>query len=322
MSSLEATILRTLVYFDLFSYPLTELEIWKWQFHAESRISNLESRKFELIEVVEVLEKSEVLNRLLDHRDGLYFLKGREEIVRERKKRYVISDQKLKRARFWVRFLQYAPFVEGIGICNSLGYYNARKTSDIDLFVIAAPSRIWTVRLFVTGFLKLFRLRPEKERSQDAMCPSFFLSRSALDMESLVFQPSDPHFQFWAMQVVQMYDRNNIFEQLFESNQWTRRTLPAICLDKMHPRLALRQSALGIFFRELIERILRFFPTSEIFVRSLQHRIMPDDLKRLSTDHESGVVISDSVLKFHGKDTRKKIRDQFKQKLSLVQHSL
>src|SRR3990170_3073337 len=144
-STLEQTILRTIVYFDLFSCPLTELEIWKWQFH-ESEKRKAKREKFELVEIVEALEKSEALKRMIDFRSGFYFLKGREGLVEERKRRYVISDHKYKRAKFWIGFLQYAPFVRAIAICNNLSYQNARNSSDIDLLVIVEPEHIWTAR--------------------------------------------------------------------------------------------------------------------------------------------------------------------------------
>src|SRR3990167_8317569 len=160
LSTLEQTILRTIVYFDLFSYSLTELEIWKWQLHDRNYESGIMNQGYRLAEIVETIEKSEALKNVLDFNNGFYYLKGREGLVEERKRRYVISDHKYKRAKFWIGFLQYAPFVRAIAICNNLSYHNAKDSSDIDLLVITEPEHIWTARFFLTGFLKLFRLRP------------------------------------------------------------------------------------------------------------------------------------------------------------------
>src|SRR3989337_325014 len=76
-STLEQTILRTIVYFDLFSYPLTELEIWKWQFHDRNYESGIMNQGYRLEEIVETIEKSEALKNVLDFNNGFYFLKGR-----------------------------------------------------------------------------------------------------------------------------------------------------------------------------------------------------------------------------------------------------
>ena len=104
LSSIEQSILRTIVYSDLFSYPLTELVIWKWQFRDMNHESGNMNQGHRLNEIVETLEKSKGLKGLLDFRGGFYFLKGRGELIEERKRRYVISDHKFNRARFWIGF--------------------------------------------------------------------------------------------------------------------------------------------------------------------------------------------------------------------------
>ncbi|TAN57397.1 hypothetical protein EPN15_04360, partial [Patescibacteria group bacterium] len=219
LSTLEQTILRTIVYFDLFSYPLTELEIWKWQ-HHESEKLKVKSEKFSLVDIVDALRKSETLKGLIDFRGGFYFLKGREGLVEERKKRYVISDHKFKRAKFWIGFLQYAPFVRAIAICNNLSYHNAKNSSDIDLLVITEPRHVWTGRFFLTGFLKLFRLRPGDRKNYDGLCPSFFAAGNALDMEPLALKDGDPHFSFLTNDIVPMSGKKEYFDNFFASNHW------------------------------------------------------------------------------------------------------
>lgn len=323
MSSVERTIVRTIVYFDLFSYPLTELEIWKWQYHNEefpisnfqflnkSQIPNLKSQKFELIEIVEALEKSDVLKRLLGHRDGVYFLRGREEIVEERKKRYVISDQKLKRARKWMRVLQYMPFIEAIAVCNSLGYHNGRASSDIDLFVVTTPKRVWTARFFFTGLLKLFYLRPESGHTADGICPSFFASSIALNMEPFAMKPFDPYLLFWTTQVTPFTSRGLTSDHFTAANVWVKESLPAALLSTDHPQTMLLRGSIGKIAQPCIEWVLRAIPTSERLLRALQYRIMPDRLSRLSREAGSGVFLSDDVLKFHEHDRREYFRQQF-----------
>jgi len=71
-----------------------------------------------------------------------------------------------------------------IAIGNALGYGNCSRESDIDLVVVTAPRRIWTVRLLVVAFLRLFRQRPG-EHTRDAICPSFFLTTEAMNLEPL-----------------------------------------------------------------------------------------------------------------------------------------
>ncbi len=314
-SSLEEAIVRTIVYFDLFSYPLTEWEIWKWQYHGEVQSAKCKVQKFELIEVIKALEKSEALKQLLSFHDGFYFLQGRKELVDERKKRYVISDHKLKYVKKWLRFLQYAPFVREIAICNSLGYHNARESSDIDLFVVTDPGRIWTARFFLTGFLKLFRLRPVSGHSANGICPSFFVDAAALNMETFVLKP-DPYLLFWTTQIMPLCGSQKLIERFGAENQWVEKELPEKPFVGKHPQAKLPAMLGGVTLQRIVEFVLYAVPGSENILRSFQKHILPDRLSRLSHEQSSGVFLSDHVLKFHEQDRRAFFREQFDERMN------
>src|SRR3990170_6324911 len=314
LSTLEQTILRTIVYFDLFSYPLTELEIWKWQFH-ESEKRKEKREKFELVEIVEALEKSEALKRMIDFRSGFYYLKGREGLVEERKKRYVISDHKFRRAIFWIGFLQYAPFVRAVAICNNLSYHNAKDSSDIDLLVITEPEHIWTARFFLAGFLKLFRLRPGDRKNYDGLCPSFFVSNRALDMESLALKGGDPHFAFLTNDITPIAGQKKYFEKFSADNLWVKKNLLAGLAPLFHPRRQLKLRAIAGGLQKISEMFFLILSLIEKYLEKFQRRILPDELARLAEIPDSGVFISSDVLKFHKNDRRAYFREKFEAKL-------
>src|SRR3989344_6910303 len=318
LSTLEQTILRTIVYFDLFSYPLTELEIWKWQFHDRNYESGIMNQGYRLAEIVETIEKSEALKKVLDFNNGFYYLKGRGELVEERKRRYVISDHKYKRAKFWIGFLQYAPFVRAIAICNNLSYHNAKDSSDIDLLVITEPEHIWTARFFLTGFLKLFRLRPGDRKNYDGLCPSFFVSSRALDMEPLALKDSDPHFAFLTNDIIPMSGKKEYFENFFASNHWVGEKLPARLGPLFHPRRHLQYYAPGGWLQKIDEIFFLTLPFIEKYLEKLQRWILPDELYRLSKIPDNGVLISPDVLKFHKNDRRAYFREKFEAKLKAL----
>lgn len=308
MSRTEEVILRTLAYFDLFSFPLTESEIWKWQYH--------ESEKFSLSEVVEVLKKSEVLGKLLDKREEFYFLKGREGIIEERKKRYAISVKKLKKTKFWIRFLQCAPFVRAIAVCNNLSYYNAKESSDIDLLVITEPGHIWIARFFLAGFLKIFRLRPGDRRNYDGLCPSFFISSSALNMERFALKGGDPYLVYWTGGIMPMGGDKIYFEKFFKNNEWIKSHLPAAEEPVQYPPYFLKSGFLAKFFQKIIESAFLIFPFLEKWLEAFQKKILPANLKTLANQPESGVIISNDILKFHENDRKKHFKELFNERLN------
>ncbi len=64
MTSLERRILETVVYFDIFDYPLRANEICKWLYKEKATLEN----------VVSALGNSEFLKEKLSSSDGFFFL--------------------------------------------------------------------------------------------------------------------------------------------------------------------------------------------------------------------------------------------------------
>src|SRR3989344_5661676 len=159
-------ILKTLAYFDIFDYPLTLVEVWKWLYLEENR-------KVSLNEVEEGLKQ---LSDKVGTKEGFWFLKGRPEIIKTRLERYSIAEEKFKKLISQARILRQAPWIKLIAVCNRLAYSNTDEKGDIDLFIITAKNRLWLTRLLVVGYLKIINLRPRPDNKEDAIDTNFFLS--------------------------------------------------------------------------------------------------------------------------------------------------
>lgn len=221
---MKCPIIRTVIYFDLFDWPLRAEEIWKWLFKPECspRVN----------EIFYTLQNNKFLKTVLDEKDGFYFLKGRENLVETRLIRYRFAEKKYKRALYFAKIARFLPCVKMVAICNDVGYSNAPQKSDIDLFIITSRKKIWTTRFFVTGFLKLFGMRPG-ETKNNAICPSFFVDEDNMDLEKLALKNKkdeidDPHFIFWLNQMTPILDKNNTYKKFRQANQWVKKFLPNI----------------------------------------------------------------------------------------------
>ncbi|MDO8622243.1 MAG: hypothetical protein Q7R80_03355 [bacterium] len=167
--------------------------------------------------------------------------------------------RKLKKARRWVRVLRFVPSIRMIAIGNTLGYGNCSDESDIDFVIVTAPRRIWFVRLCVVALLRLFRQRPG-EHTRDAICPSFFLTTEAMNLEDLQLLPHsssraeraggersreishqvprDPYLLWWVTQLTVLFDRGGTYDAFWRANeQWVRRWLPDAQPRAVHPRI-------------------------------------------------------------------------------------
>lgn len=236
---LEQAILQEIVYFDLFSYPLTTLEIW----------GNLD-RKVALSEIESALKESAVLARRVASKNGMWFLKGREDAVMERQKRYRASKRKLDLARQYAHRLTWVPFVQALYACNSLGFLHARPESDIDLFIVARRGRIWSARFFAVLLAKLLFRRPSAEQAKDGLCLSFFAASGA-HLQTLTLPGGDVYYDHWLNNLLPLWKR---------------------------PAISARDS--DTQFGKLLETILR----------KIQWKMLPANLKALANKGTSVVV--------------------------------
>ena len=116
------SIIKTLSYFDIFDYPLTS-----WEIHTFL----LSDTRYEYRDV-----RSALLAAPVEQKDGFYFLPGRAGIVTMRHKRYISNIFKMRKARRAILLWAYVPFVRMIAICNNLSFFNAKKESDLDMFIV------------------------------------------------------------------------------------------------------------------------------------------------------------------------------------------
>ncbi len=302
MQQLEKPILSVITYFDLFDYPLTSTEIWKYLWQPE-KIPSL----FEVIDILEQLEKD---GRVASD-NGFYFLRGREALIKTRNLRHVIAYRKWRRALRVVRVLRWFPFIRMIGVANTLAYDNADEGSDIDLFIVTAKGRVWTARFFVVLFLQLFGLRPTAKTRRDKICACFFVDEAYLDISHLALPgESDVYLHYWIATLWPLYNPHGVYEKFFEANAWVRKNVPNI--HAIIPNMFRRVDAFPTL-QKITEWKSKLF--SESFYRHLQERRFPDVI-RTRLNRDTTVIANDHILKFHTHDRREEYRKKFIERIA------
>lgn len=339
MGKLDHSVLATIAWFDLFEYPLTAWEVGKWQIDCDRR--GAINRAPTGVGVLDALQKL-VTEGELGRKWGCYFLPGREEIVEMRQRRYLLASEKFSKARRVARWFRCVPFVRLVAVCNTLGYSNAAGESDIDLFIVAAPGRVWTVRGICLFFLKLFHLRPllvrfgaSHEERKDKIDLSFFVTDEALDISSLMLKrerdshaplggaqndsgsgefPPDPYLSYWLTQLTPLWDHGGVYQKLWDANRVLHAPVPHAGPYTTSPLRAMKSSGISKFMQELLELNFSGGWVEPAF-KSFQMKKMPARIKALA-GHSDGVVISDTVLKFHDIDRRREYREKWLHRLS------
>lgn len=220
MKSLSRAILRTLVYADIFDYPLTSNEIYWFLITEKKQDARRKTQK----EVKKELDKNTYLLSRISYHDRYYFLKGRGKIVAWRKKRERWSRKKLQIARRVARWLRLIPWIKMVAVTGALAMENASQEDDIDLLIVTAENRLWLTRLLAVSLVELTarRRRPGDKDIKDKICLNMFLDEARLNI------PKKEQDLFTAHEVCQLkplWERGGVYRRFLKANRWAREHL-------------------------------------------------------------------------------------------------
>jgi predicted nucleotidyltransferase len=300
MDDLQQSIFKTVAFFDLFSYPLTSWEIFKWLYNPAEKYSY----QTVLTKILE-LEKENKLN----HNQGFYFLPQENDLVKTRLLNYSLAQVKYRRAKKFVKVISYFPWIKAICVCNNLAYNNAKEESDIDLFIITAPKRMWLSRLLVVGFLKIIHSRPNQNNKQDTIDTAFFATTNSLNFSDLILKDEDPYFTYWLEQLVPLYGPLSFAEKVREANSWLQKTLP-----NTNGVSSIMNRQKIISEKSWEHKPYKIFNWLEALAKTIQLQIMPEQLKTTAKENNTGVVMNERWLKFHSPDKRMEYKNSWQKK--------
>jgi hypothetical protein len=301
LSELSEAIIKIVVFFDLFSYPLTAYEVWRYLGVAA-----------EFEELPPELRKL-VIEKHLEEKQGFYFLLGQESLINIRKQRYHFTNRKLKIARRAVRLFSLLPTVRLAALSNLIGHHNLRDGSDIDIFIIAKENRIWLTRLFCAGLMKILRQRPTPTKKRDKICLSFYVDTKHLALKNMTTGPDDQYFNFWLAGLYPLYDRGAYYHQLMSENVWLKDYLPNG--DFLLSNQSYRESPNAWYKHRLVVKSWRILiDYLEKRAGAIQMGIMPLALKQ-KANLDSRVIIKPGILKLYLLDRRKEFARRYQERL-------
>jgi predicted nucleotidyltransferase len=195
----------SLVYHDIFDYPLTLAELVRWLPGKKVKACNLG-------------------NLLFKHKSGHFYLDGREGIVLRRLMRQRSSKKKIKIAKKAARVLAFIPTIKGVGITGALAMKNADETADIDLIIITTQGTLWISRFLSMVLLVLFgfSIRRFGQRDEkDKLCLNIWL-----DETDLLWEKRNIYTAHEIAQIIPLVNKNCIFEKFFKENKWIKNFWP------------------------------------------------------------------------------------------------
>ncbi|MFH1509106.1 MAG: hypothetical protein ABIE68_03010 [bacterium] len=312
MNALELSILRTIVYFDIFDYPLTLLELWKFLWAPQ---------KFSYEEIAKVLQESPELKKRLGQKQGFVFIKDRSNLIETRLRRNNRAISYWRRAFLATRALRFIPFVRMVAVCNNLANHNTKSGSDIDLYIITKAGRIWTTRFLAVLLIQVLGLRRHGKKISRRICLSFFATEHKLNLENIALHSGDPYLLYFTAQVTPIFDDFGIYNKFWQTNSWIKKEIPNIYKVEPvdYPRLVKHNG-----FSKLWQRVSEFVmctilgDLTEKGLRKIQTTKMVRNKESKQFEDSTAVIISDDMLKFHEGDRRKEYREKYQIKYSEI----
>jgi len=204
IGTLAKSIIKTLAYYDIFNYPLTQEEIYIF--------SNTNGdTKTSVFEELKVLVSSSIIYQS----DEFYSINYINHLIPKRIEGNERAIKKMKAAKLFSKFISYFPYVRGVFLSGSISKGYMDKKADIDYFIITAPNRLWIARIFLVFFKKLFLLNSYK-----FFCINYFISTTELEIEEKNI--------FTAVEfatLIPMYGAD-VYHALYDSNQWIKQYVP------------------------------------------------------------------------------------------------
>lgn len=226
----ENSILKVLVYFDVFSYPVTLDEI----------ISFLDKP-------VEDAELQTAISGLVDKQhiyklDEFYSLQNDVTLAERRRKGNQLAASLLARGQKIANFLYGFPYVRSIGISGSVSKNFADEQSDIDYFIITKANRLWIARTI----LHIFRKNPFLKHRHDHYCMNYFIDEADLVIaEKNIYTATE-------LYTIVPVAGNGSMKTFFDTNNWAFGYFP----NKQLPVIKNEVKSSNHWLKKIVEALL------------------------------------------------------------------
>ena len=290
---LDQHIIRTLLYFDIFDYPLKGSEVFR--FLGMNSIGEKD-----VIESLETLNKQHHVFKFGE----FYSVRPVAENVSRRlngnKEAQKFLPIALKQSDLISRF----PYVRAVMASGSLSKDYMDENCDLDFFIITTPRRLWICRTLLVLYKRLFL-----KNSHKLFCVNYFVDSEHLEIEEKnLFTATE------LATVIPLYG-SSYYRQLHEKNyEWLIRFFP-----NFKPRMVDKTVSKPETLKNFAEKIIDIF-----FGNLLDKAFMRLTLKRWKKIYNTGYTEKEFNIAFktkpyasknHPRNFQKKVMDAYQQRL-------
>lgn len=210
MEYLDSRKFLSVLYHDIFDYPLTPQELLKWQARLPDGQTGSGGTK----------------NFPVEKTGRFYHLPGRAEIVVKRLARKTPSLAKYKLAALFAQKIAQIPTVLLVGITGALAMENTSEEDDIDLLIVTRKGALWTTRLVATLLIEILRIprrKPGDSNVKDRLCLNLWLDEGNLALSP---QQRNIYTAHEVLQIVPLVNKESTHERFILANRWAQKFWP------------------------------------------------------------------------------------------------
>ncbi|MGC4022305.1 MAG: hypothetical protein QM734_10325 [Cyclobacteriaceae bacterium] len=298
MAEDEKIVIRSLLYFDIFNYPITTAEIIRF---APVGIS----------ESIQGTIDNLVAQRKIFRLGEFYSLQDNNFLAERRISGNKLAEEKMTVAKKYAKIISFFPFVRAVMLSGSISKGYMDDKSDIDYFIITEKNRLWISRTLLILFRRIFLFNSHKN-----FCTNYFVDKDNLEIiEKNIFTA----IEFSTL--VQMFDQQAT-EAFNHSNRWIKDFLP----NEKEKSVELKKDK--TFTKTLIEGAISLIVPDQLN-HWLKNRTISYWKKKYGNelsqaDFEIAFKSTEGISKSHPQFFQKKVLGFFDQKINRyeIEHGL
>lgn len=289
-TSIFESVVRTLLYFDIFNYPLRKEEILHFL--------SFRTTGAELEGVLETMTSGQYIYQfneffsIQDKRENIARRVSGNEMAR------AFLPLAIRKARLIARF----PFVRAVMASGSLSKNYMDKNSDLDFFIVTAPQRLWIARMMLVLYKRVFLANSHKH-----FCVNYFVTSDSLEiMEKNQFTATE------LATVIPLYN-DELYLSLLKCNAWINGFFPNFIPRPVNPGTV---KVAGL--KKILERVISAMGADALdkWCMKQTHRRWEKLYEKQYSKHDFGIAFKTdrNVSKNHPRHYQKKITELLEQK--------
>lgn len=198
----------------------------------------------------------------------------------------------------YIWYIKWIPWIRMIAIWNSISMNAAKKSSDIDLFIVTTNNSMWFVRVIITLIFSILKVRKTQTKHAWMFCLSFFATTSWMNFQNWKID-NDIYLYFWILYLKPILNYNNTYENFINENKYYWMDIKwyedLIENNKKYIKYNYNKKSGNWLIIRSLNKIFKFI-------------FLPKTLKHYENIWKPyWVIINENLLKFHNWDIRQKI---------------